>query len=487
LVFNNDNASGAIPEIGTESIQPQHNDYVVSKIKGLFENIIGNMKKHNIKTAKGVFKNRDNKKLIKELDHTLSTRFGINFTHTFSVNSGYAVWTIPPKNANVLNKNIVNTAEVIEEYSRKTDGDNAHTRIETNRNAETQINSIMASWNKSMQALEKTLNAKGLIIDLKQAMIIGLPKEYNIYLTCDLDMLVNHIELNAEELTAILLHEVGHAFTHLEYAYRSVTNTSAIMDTIQESIDKDRPYKETLRLIYEDVLEKDSSEIANNNEITATIKLADEYIRTSIGMIPIPHGETDSEMLADQFAGRFGLVGPLTSGLDKVHQEYPEMTRFDMCLSVSLMLGMYVFIYALILAGGLMGSVFIAIGTILTSMVVGFIVSFLDTVESTGAKTYDDSKRRVQRIYNDTVRQLRGLDLGKQDDIIKHLLMELKDIKTIIDKTPSPTKDLGERIWSFVSSKQRDKDTMKGMEMVIEDLLNNDLHIASKKIGLLIK
>lgn len=482
--FDNTKQEG---ELAIEMIAQQQNDYVVGAITDVFEKIIANIKEYDLDSAKKVFTNRKNKPLIVELDSIISKRFGINLVHTSATGTGYAVWTIPPKNQNVLNKNILDVSEAVDEYTKNANDSNTHTNSKNIRNADTQMMSIMRSWKKSMDALEKTMNTNGVRIDLEKAVIYGLPKDYEVFIACDLDIMVNKLKMDANELTAVLLHEIGHAFTHIEYSYRSVSNTSVLIDTIQDCSDKNKSYKETLKLIYEDVLDGKGSDLDEGNEITATIKLADEYIKNSVGMIPTPHSGTDSEQLADQFAGRFGMGIHLITGLDKLHTRFPATDYFSSTLATAIMAGGFVLLFAVVLAAGVAGAFMIAIATTLTIMITGFIVSFLETLLTNGntnnSKTYDDSKQRLVRIKNEMIRRIRTEKIDK--NIKKAILEELDMVETIIKKTPAVQVSFSDKLIRLVNSNSKRLANMKEMEQVLENLMENDLHASAVRINLL--
>ena len=474
-------------KLTTEMIAQQQNDYVVPAIKEVFEEIISNIKEYDLKSAKKVFLNRKNKPLITKLDSIISKRFGISLQHTFSTGSGYAVWTIPPKNQNILNKDIVEVSKAVDEYTKNADESNTHSDVKNIRNADTQMMSIMNKWKKSMSVLEKELNTNGVRIDLEKAVVYGLPKDYVVFLTCDLNIMVNEIGMNADELTAVLLHEVGHAFTHLEYSYRSISNTSVLLDTIKDASDKNRTYKETIKLVYEEVLDGNGSDLDDANDITATIKLADEYIKNSVGMIPTPHSGTDSEQLADQFAGRFGLGKDLATGLEKMTKRFPEITEFSAHLTMAVIAGVYVFIFALIMAAGIAGAFMIALETALTIMITGFLGSFIGSLLSAGgvntAKTYDDSYQRLNRVKNEMIRRIRSENIDKA--IKKQVLAELDSVTELIKKVPVSNPTFSDNLIRLVSSRSRRLANMKEIEQVVENLMENDLHASALRINLL--
>jgi len=482
-----DTANSQQFNLATEMIAQQQNDYVVKVIEDIFEKIISNTKEFGLDTAKKVFTNRKNKPLIIDLDNVLSKRFGINYTHTFSTGSGYAVWTIPPKNQNILNKNIVEMSEAVDEYTKGQNDENTNTNSKNIHNADTQIKQIMYKWHKSMEALEKTMNTTGVRIDLEKAVIHGLPKEYEIFITCDLNIMINEIGLDAKELTAVLLHEIGHSFTHIEYSYRSMTNTSVLIDTINDSVNKNKSYKETLVLIYEDVLDGKRGDLDGANDITATIKIVDEYLKTSVGMIPTPHGGTDSEQLADQFSGRFGLGPELISGLNKMNKRFPEQSDFMINLVISIITATFSFVIGLLIAGGLSGGLFLALVSFTTVMVVGFLTSFFNSILTNGgvndAKTYDNSKQRLVRIKNEMIRRIRTENVDKKIKVA--ILHELDDVTAIIANTPDPSLPVTDRLIRMVSSSSRRLANMKQIEQITENLMENDLHASALRINLL--
>lgn len=481
-----DNTPSSV-RLSTEIIAVQPNDYVIPVITDIFQRIIDANTNYTPKDSRAFFTKKQFKNLYNELDKTIEDRFGVKVKSISAIGCGYAVMTNPPNNNNVLNKEFVN---VYPEIARALDHDN--TRDENIKspdeiNDHNEVVSIYTNWKKSIDSLEDKLNSSSVVINLQKARITGLPKDYNIFLLSDPEVLINKGELTAKELTAVLMHEIGHLFTHIEYSYRTVENTSVLIDTMHENIvKKGKGYKESIALTYKEL--GGSEDLSKTNAVTATIKTLNRFNKNTMGMTDSNHSYTDSEQLADQFAGRFGLSAELASGLDKVINKAQLQVFSVEFMSRAFVFMAMIVIYGIIITSSVMGGFAMLGGTIAYTIIATVFMSIISSLFTKGhsndEETYDDSKRRYQRMRNEMVRQLRTMDLDKK--LIKTLLDEIESIDKLINKTSSSKGSIVDKMYRMLSSTAKTGVNLKEMEQLIEDLQENDLHIGSNKLKTLV-
>jgi len=328
--------------ISTEMISPQYNDYVVHLLVKQFNLLIDTCVSNSL-FGQNIYRSKLSITIINEIDSILFKRFGIKFEHIYGKNSGYAVMSVPPKKFNVLKDDIEENYDIIKRLLK--DDTTEHKKdINKKLNFEKDVNIVMKSWVKSVDLLEKQLNAKEVTINLSKATIEKLPEDYLVYLLSDFSVLIHDCKLSARELTAVLLHEVGHEYTHMEYSLRTVRNTAVLVDTINAELKDDVSFKEAIDITYRKVYDgKDDS----NNTITGVLRLLDTYVKSTFIMGENTHSKTDSEQLADQFAGRFQLGMELTTAVGKLNAYNIKLTN-DMTYIMLYSQLMYMTIFSLI-------------------------------------------------------------------------------------------------------------------------------------------
>ena len=461
--------------LSTEMIDIQKNDAVVPMLEKEFQNLIDISKEYEFNFGKTFFKHSKSKKIIKRIDEILYERFNIQFKHINGEGMGYGIFTAPPVNYNVLNRDIEEIyASVGEEITPDKDADEDVTDFNTNSRK------VYAKWLANMESINKKLNTDGVYIDLHKARINGLPKDYRLTIIADFNLLINKVKLTAKELVAVLFHEVGHGFTHIEYSYRAYTVTNVLTDTLKENIlKKNKSSKEVLYLTYKELDGED--DISKDNAVVALIKtlvlIKNKALLTDTKS---EHSTIDSEQLADQFAGRFGLSPELASGLDKLTEAYslkkPE--NFITFITPLLMMILIVFLQTMNLT--------VSLTIVFVSIFVNSLIYSAMTLGGTNEKlTYDDIKQRIQRQLNEQIRQLRTLDLDKKET--KAMIENIETIKKIVDKQSikivGPV-DMLVRLFTYpISSKYVN---YREMEQLIENLSENELHVSGRKLQTLV-
>lgn len=468
--------------LSTEMIAPQPNDYVIPALIEQFEKIIGFNSKFDFSSSLSYFRNKNVKRIIDRIDTLLLDRFGIAFKHISSDGIGYAVYSVPPKNNSNLKRSIEDHYNDVESYLKNLKGGNKEiSEIIDTRQDET---AIIKNWYKSINALEKTLNTKGVNIDLQNAKISGLPKDYVVFAMFDPYNLINRAELDAKELVSVLMHEIGHGFTQLEYSYRTVRTTSVLIDSVQDSLlKKNKSFKDTIKIAYEEALDGNPMDLDKVNTITALIKLGDKYIIDSRYPNEAIHSGTDSEQLADQFAGRFGLGVEI--GLALIKLKKLDIT-VGMTVTVLTPLLLITTIYSILLVGGLMGGLLVELVIVAIFIFVWLIQDVVESMFTTGGtgieQTYDSDKQRFQRIKNELIRQIRTSKLDKK------LASKMLDDITTLNKFISVAKDeyksasWSDKLYRIFSSSAKHNMLMKEIEQTTEDLMENDLYTMSLKL-----
>lgn len=476
--FNNNNSS-----LSTEMIAEQNGDYIVEAINIRFSRIVTLYENLSLTNLK-FFKHRDVKVAMEEIDSLLHKRFGIKFKHINASGFGYAVFTAPPKQYNVINRDIVDMHDETMSYLNvmgKRDS-NVSDNVEDYHSNETDV---LHGWMRSVEAIDKQFRKDGITLNLAKARIDNLPSKYMVYLCVDFDLLIGRGELTGSELTAVLLHEVGHAFTHIEYSYRTVNNTAVIVDSMKSVVDESMSYNKALTLSY-GKLGGNVKDVKGKDNITATIMTVNKYINSTRSINSSnTHSTTDSEQLADQFSGKFGVGGELSVALTKLHSVGVELER-DAVVQTLAIVGLQTLFGMLIAVGSVSGAIVMTAG--LLAVIAGVsmvIVAGVEMYNGGGVRdgiVYDTDNRRQKRIRNEVVRQLRSAKLPK--GVIKDHLnyLDTIDMQIALTDSDSSTTSTFAKIGRMVFSANSEAVNIKEMEELVEDLMENEIYVSANKL-----
>lgn len=462
-----------------EMIEQQLNDEVVVKLNSKFQKLIELADRFSTKivTSVSFFRFPETKKIIDDIDAILLERFKFNTKHVSGDGIGYAVLTVPPVNLNVVAGDVESKFKYFKQLLGKDKQEYDNTPETTEKDVKDRKyikdifkdeKSIIYHTYISYLKLEETLKSRSVKVDLKKATITGLPKDYNLFMIADFYMLIKNYKMTASELTAILLHEIGHGFTHIEYSYRTVQNTTLILDTIKDNITNGKSRIDTFNLIYNTTLEG-NDDLTKYNENVAAIKVLDRYMQVTLNMHKDDrHSYTDSEQLADQFANKFGVGASLITSLNKLHGDDIETPRRPNTIAL------ICFMALLMITVGL-----IFLPMVLTYILVYAIMTIIFGGSDANATTYDKKLRRYQRVRNDIVKLIRSTDIDK--NIIRNLLEELDTVDKIISEASSDT-SLLDKLGDVLLPWNRKVSNFQKLEELLEDMSENNLYVLSNKI-----
>lgn len=472
-----------------EMISEQVNDYVVGKIEDQFQQLI------NLKIKGGssdYFKNPKSVSIINNIDTFIKDRFGINAKHINGKNIGYACLPVAPLRDNVLNRDIVKQTDYVKKVLKREE-----LNYDKNKRKDYDEDQL-AIYNhlvEMREAITEAMKKEPVFINLKEAKIQNLPDSYQAYFIADFHLLINIGKCTAAELTAVLFHEIGHVFTHLEYSIRTAQNVQVLTDSVRDIVMKqNRGTKDMLKMVYEkNTNMKVPKEFERMKTTEAALFVANGLASDKILDLNTikkntslqDHSFTDSEQLADQFAGRFGLGGPLSTALNKLMAIDSGFKLFHMIMYVGndqmISTSIFLALLAIITAGGsliLLGILWISfLSAALLNCI--FRKSFYSEEVISSGMTYDDIRRRFMRIKNELVRQIPSVD---DKDVRKQILNSILMVEKQMDAVPQAHSGIFEKIVMFF---QYDKDAMrayKRTEQMLENLISNDLHVSKVMI-----
>ncbi len=329
-----------------------------------------------------------------------------------------------------------------------------------------------------IEILRKSLNKKGTV-DLEKGTIGGIFSEYEHEIFLDLYLNFALIDLTVEECTAILMHELGHAFTYYELSDR-LNTTNMMLSELDENIRNGNDTPSKREYIFKEIsgsLNLSNDEfvdlINEKNKVIMGRKLFSLYVR-GVKSLRDTHkyDETSSEYLADNFAVKQGYGRYLLTGLDKLYVGSAEKSNAVYYLSNT-----FDSLFNFVLMPVMLIS---SIGTFVFPVLAFFaVVNFLSNDLFIKDMTYDELKTRYERIRFTLVGKLKDSKLSKTK--IKDTLDDLEIIDKIISETRN-YETLFSKFVNFILPGGRKVRDRISMDNKLENLANNDLYVFSAKL-----
>lgn len=325
--------------------------------------------------------------------------------------------------------------------------------------------------------LNQSHDKKGYV-DIKKAKVSGVFSEYTNRLWINFSMLFNHYSASPGEVTAILLHELGHAFSVCEYSDRLESNNQILANVAIEIMsakkEKDLSYiYRELSKVNKNTTEEEVETLVNGNKVIAGYT----WFKTVIGSVSSQtsngkYDETSFEQLADNFSARFGYGRQLITVLDKLHDYFgnPEKNKtWNSLRHISTALFSY---FYLALTAFSLSAIF-PIGLYLS--LVGFIVLMVSG-ENFKDYTYDELKIRYKRIRREYVELIKTLDIPSEE--LKTILDNIYFMDNIVNNTHRYN-SIVSKIANVLFSSNRKANQAIQEQQLLEELAMNDLFISA--------
>lgn len=303
-------------------------------------------------------------------------------------------------------------------------------------------------------------------------------------------------DLTVRQVMAAMLHELGHMFYALAFANR-IDHANLIFEQATKDIlsKKKDVIKLTTKAIA-DVTGKENPKLAQ--DLTSTDPLiATKAVMKLLGEVTLQHQvsgkytNTNFEMLADNFATRFGYGEDLVITLEKMNPGGVRNADVFSAVMVTLRTIGAVFTIAgfmsvinTIISGKANLETMIR-GALLTFMGLGPAVMFLYTCvrtagESSRDYTYDDLVVRYSRIRQQMIARIKEKKLTKNDAAL--LIDQIDFIGNLIKNGRNLRGPMDMLFNVFNPADRRAKDSIQ-RQQALEQLVNNDLFLASLKLS----
>lgn len=330
------------------------------------------------------------------------------------------------------------------------------------------------------EIIKNAANKKGTV-DLKKGRVGGLFSEGTSILYINFYVLKAAYSMKPAEVAAVILHELGHAFSSFEFSDRLTTTNQVLAQASREIFKKngkknlDYVFKE-IKSINKDVTIEEIDAIVNGDRIVAGVRWHKLLIDTVASELQnAKYSENSFEQMADNFASRHGYGKELVIALDKLYlaSGAPEKYGFMRWLSYT------------VSAISLILMPFIIIGAITTAPIMALLLgtlvffSFLGSGDKYRDNTYDELKQRYIRVRAEIVTLLKDINLSKQ--AIEEAVSQIKVLDRVIENTkdvPDAWRALSNVVFSSNRAAMKDINYQKQ----IEGLVNNNLFVAAAQL-----
>ncbi len=388
----------------------------------------------------------------KELLTLIKKRFGLTVEYS-SVLSGIYGAAIVPAMSDTINSSKLENGFTL---SKMLKGFNPGTYLK-------EVNRIL----KSREEDYKKISEKTGYVDIKRARVGGYLSEVRHFL------LINFFGLKAagvtpEEMSAIILHEVGHAFTGLESHHKLNSTNATIFDIIGDINNNKQDvaaYKFKKKFTKSDI---DEAALGKNEHIgDFYYALANEYMaEVDSQILNKKYDETTFENMADSFATRLGAGADLATALSKLMHLNKTNYYATFALTVISEVVFAAIIFSLLSPAP-------AIGLI-------FAVTVFNTVFSNHVvMTYDFPVDRYTRVRGNIVNGLKNTVLSDSDALLR--LNQIQVIDDVITNTHY-MEDTYSYLAKYFTPTGRSNRYYINLQKTTESLLNNELFVARWKL-----
>lgn len=283
-------------------------------------------------------------------------------------------------------------------------------------------------------------------------------------------------KFEADEIAAIVLHEIGHLMSYFTYLGQVDTTCVILSQFVRRTLGVEE--KSHRVKLYSELKANTGVDVTNNEEIlnttderTLQVLLLSEVVNQSRSEYGTSlYDQRSWESLSDQFAARMGAGRALATALHKI-MSAADPVSYRSTMTYLVMELVKVVGYIMMVAVSLM-----SVNILLMYM------SIMVLLSSPHEREYDKPRERLTRIKRDLVFQIKAPGMPKAraqqllTDIktVEALIVDLKDRETVLEK-----------LYLMVSPATRGQKAKRTEIQNLEALMNNDLFTAAAKLRVL--
>lgn len=407
--------NSSIFDIDTQSIDYQNDESFISEVDGII----------NLLLDRYSVKNKDYKdirRLFSKLSDVIHTRFGIRLSIVSNDLFAPMIIKTNPANLFVFGRDIDSVSNAF---------DNPATRS---------IRELLSEIQSGVRKSNKAMLKSTYTVDTKNARVYGLPDSLVVGII-NMPMgvfqqFVKNGKMNSRMITAILLHEVGHGFSYIQYN-GSVSRRGSVLTEILKQYYKD-PDKAKKKAI------ENIGEFTNDNDVILKIKKSKEdktfwayYVSIVAESVlslnkKIDFLDKEAEIVADQFASRFGLSKDMAVAFEVVYESMGETNTNIYILNIIGAMMLYSSFSNVLLLFGSISGLPLVLGIIYMLSRLSFDTTYLPKTErarlflrefiggiNTSKELSSDERKEILAAYNELVSILESRN--KVDKIVAFL------------------------------------------------------------------
>jgi len=326
-------------------------------------------------------------------------------------------------------------------------------------------------------------------INLNKAFIKGdlVSKPIDIYLNL---YYFFHSGTTEKEVTAIILHEIGHIFTNFEYGYLLESGNLALLELVKGFKDKDsKTIKQAISYLCVDPCDVTPEDVLNDFTVFCPLVYRKYFdnIRSQFGHHL--YDNVSAELSADIFVVRFGYQVHLATMLEKIvkdiNKHYSSIYEERNAITNVFLLSVLAYIFYI--AGTAGGA-----ATLMTMVIVLILVYITEITPATDKlrdnnnyqdeKIYDEINIRVLRLKQQSIVYLK--EIGTEPSLVKKFIKDIDLINSknlIIDEKNGNFFKMVNKIDQFLNSPRKTREYYYQLQRDLEEIGYNELFVESQR------
>ena len=338
------------------------------------------------------------------------------------------------------------------------------------------LNKRISNFLYTLDKFENDLRS-GIKIDNESFRFLN-NNDYKFTISMNFELLISK-GLNGREITAVVLHELGHIYDSIVSLPVTVANAADITYTILGYLQETKDPKITILKAYKDKL----GEKVNTDSISTEI-VFNLYKKYTIDNNKYFSGYSNNfrkENISDMFSVKFGYGPDIASALVKLEgilENENTFYRLGTLLGYGLIIGILLSEFTVELVLLLVTSFIIIFSTMILILagVIAFLVWLFSITLGTGQlikedKTHEDIKTRIQRIKNKIIALASKVNNKAE---ARELIKEVKSLNGVLADIRDNLNVKLDKI--FMSNSEYDVIT------TVDSLINNELYIQALRL-----
>lgn len=317
-------------------------------------------------------------------------------------------------------------------------------------------------------------------VNLSTSKVTGIFSKLEVDIHLQVNSFLEH-KMRPNQITAILLHEIGHLFTYYEYITRQ-HSTNQVLAGVLRSVFNGDSIKEREFVFeqagilmggdkntFKDIVKQDDTRVIS----TVVYSKHVEMMKSELGTDSYDY--TACEQLADQFATRHGYGRPLIEALETLGVMFGSTTGkipefWSGLMQIMSMIFMISFSILSLISGHVGYFIFFGALPLLT---------LLGSGASRADYTYDILKTRYLRVREQMIQRLKDKRIKKEETEL--IIDSIERVDMIIAKTYEERLPL-DKIMDFIFPKNKRVRASVVLQRQLEELASNDLFLKSAQL-----